>query len=748
MRTLENRKPDNHSSSPFFEPKIQKKLTTGTVGDKYEVEADNVADKVVNKQKGGGLLQSKAEDGVQRKPISETISTVQKQDLEQEKPVQKKGKEKEEEKKKVQKKANKEEDKKVQKKGKEKEEDKKKIQKKADKEEDKKIQKKVKGKEDDKKKTQKKADKDEDKKVQKKGKEKEDDKKKPVQKKSNNSESSVNNNKLESNLKSSKGGGSPLSKGVKSEMESGFGTDFSQVRIHTDSNATQMSQDLGAQAFTNGNDIYFNSGKYDANSQQGKHLLAHELTHTVQQSSNVQKKEQTQIQRSWLGDAWDSATDTVSDGWDAATGAVSDAASSVADTVSEGWDAATGAVSDAASSVASGLSSAWDTATTFLGDTASAAWEGMKSLGSDALDWLSGAASYVWDGIKWFGNQAWDIIKVIGTFLWDKLCLLGNNVWSFISNIPSRLWRIIVHGWDGITGILGWAWDGLSGAAGHLWQGVKGVFGWLGGGLMGAANWLLDGVVAGYDWAVDFVNAPSLSKLWNALTGTLGWVSKGISGFAQWGWDGVVGAAIWAWQGIKGFASWIWDGVLGGLTWAGKLLLYIIDLLGIFEILQLLWGLIFRMRKLTDVEINASLQVHPAGMIPYDLVYVDEGSLVAFISGYFSGGGYRAVTTAHIIHAAPGEDTATMVHELSHVAQYEHAGSVYMAQAIHAQAFGEGYNYTNTDGTFKHQHFNEFNREQQASICEDYYKALNGGGGRASAGALQPFVNEMRAGKF
>ncbi|MRX41402.1 DUF4157 domain-containing protein [Flavobacterium sp. LC2016-23] len=748
MRTLENKKPDNHSSSPFFGPKIQKKLTTGTVGDKYEVEADNVADKVVNKQKSGGLLQSKGEEGVQKKPISETISTVQKQDLEKEKPVQKKGKEKEEDKKKIQKKADKDEDKKVQKKGKEKEDDKKKIQKKADKDEDKKVQKKGKEKEEDKKKIQKKADKDEDKKIQKKGKEKEEDKKKPVQKKSNNNESTANDAKLENNLKSSKGGGSPLSKGVKSEMESGFGTDFSQVRIHTDSNAMQMSQDLGAQAFTNGNDIYFNSGKYDTDSKQGKHLLAHELTHTVQQGSNVQKKEQTPIQRSWLGDAWDSATATVSDGWDAATGAVSDAASGFADTVSEGWNAATGAVSDAVSGFASDVSAAWDSATTYLGDQANAVWDGMKSLGSDALNWLSGAASYVWDGIKWFGNKAWDIIKVIGTVLWEKLCLLGNNVWSFLSNIPSRLWRLVVHGWDAITGVLGWAWDGLSAAAGHLWEGVKGVFSWLGSGIAGAANWILDGVVAGYDWAVDFITAPSLSKLWNALTGTLGWLGKGITGFAQWGWDGIVGAAVWAWQGIKGFASWIWDGVLGGLTWAGKLLLYIIDLLGIFEILQLIWGLIFRMRKLTDVEINASLQVHPAGMIPYDLVYVDEGSLVAYISGYFSGGGYRAVTTAHIIHAAPGEDTATMVHELSHVAQYEHAGSVYMAQAIHAQAFGEGYNYMNSDGTFKHAHFNEFNREQQASMCEDYYKSLNGGGGRASAAALQPFINEMRSGQF
>ncbi|GGF03377.1 eCIS core domain-containing protein [Flavobacterium limi] len=686
MRTLENKKPDNHTSTPFFGPKIQKKLTTGTVGDKYEVEADNVADKVVNKSKKGGLLQSKAETGVQKISASENISKVQKHDLEQEKPVQKKGKEKEDDKK-VQKKADKEEDKKIQKKGKEKEDDKKKIQKKSD---------------------------------------KEDDKKKTVQAKANNNESSVNNNRVESNLKSSKGGGSPLSKGIKKEMESGFGTDFSNVRIHTDNNAVQMSQDLSAQAFTNGNDIYFNSGKYDTESTQGKHLLAHELTHTVQQNSNVPKKQQPHIQRSWIGDAWDSVTDTVSDG----------------------WDAATGAVSDAASNVASGLSSAWDAATTFLGDTASAAWDGIKSLGSGALQWLSGAASYVWDGIKWFCSKAWDIIKEIGTFLWEKLCLLGNNVWSFITNIPSRLWRIIVHGWDGITGVLGWAWDGLSAAAGHLWSGVKGIFGWLGSGISGAANWILDGVVAGYDWAVDFISAPSLSKLWNALTGTLDWVWRGVSGFAQWGWDGIVGLAVWAWQGIKGFASWIWDGVLGGLAWAGKLLLYVIDLVGLFEILQLLWGLIFRMRKLTDVEINASLQVHPAGMIPYDLVYVDEGSLVAYISGYFSGGGYRAVTTAHIIHAAPGEDTATMVHELSHVAQYENAGSVYMAQAIHAQAFGEGYNYINTDGTFKHAHFNEFNREQQASICEDYYKSLNGLGGRASAAALQPFINEMRSGRF
>ncbi|MCV2485104.1 DUF4157 domain-containing protein [Flavobacterium sp. SH_e] len=262
MREFEQKKIANHSPSTFFGPKVQKKLTTGAVGDKYEVEADNVADKVVNKRKTGGLLQSRSEEAVQQKPIAETVSTVQKQDLAQEQPLQKKGAEKEEDKK-VQKKSDKEEDKKVQKKG-EKEEDKK-VQKKSDKEEDKKVQKKC-------------ADcENEDKKAQKK-------EEKPVQAKLKES-NSVNEN-VESNLNSSKGGGNAMDKNTKREMESGFGTDFSNVNIHTDSKAVQMSEELGAQAFTHGNDVYFNKGKYNPNSKEGKHLLAHELTHTIQQTGS------------------------------------------------------------------------------------------------------------------------------------------------------------------------------------------------------------------------------------------------------------------------------------------------------------------------------------------------------------------------------------------------------------------------------------------------------------------------------
>ena len=86
------------------------------------------------------------------------------------------------------------------------------------------------------------------------------------------------------------GKGAALPDSVNQEMSSKIGADFSQVKVHTDSHAVQMSQDLGARAFTHGKDIYFNSGQYDPGSKAGRHLLAHELTHTVQQSGGIAPK--------------------------------------------------------------------------------------------------------------------------------------------------------------------------------------------------------------------------------------------------------------------------------------------------------------------------------------------------------------------------------------------------------------------------------------------------------------------------
>lgn len=92
---------------------------------------------------------------------------------------------------------------------------------------------------------------------------------------------------FEQGLSRQKGQGTPLAPSVREEMEQGFGADFSEVRIHTGEAAAQLSQQIHAQAFTSGKDIFFNTGKYAPEAPEGKHLLAHELTHTVQQGATA-----------------------------------------------------------------------------------------------------------------------------------------------------------------------------------------------------------------------------------------------------------------------------------------------------------------------------------------------------------------------------------------------------------------------------------------------------------------------------
>ncbi len=97
---------------------------------------------------------------------------------------------------------------------------------------------------------------------------------------------------LSRRIKASSGRGKPMDKSIRAEMEQSFGRNFSDVSIHTGQEAEELSKALGAQAFTHGNDIYFNAGKYLPESNAGKHLLAHELTHVVQQKGGkkIQRK--------------------------------------------------------------------------------------------------------------------------------------------------------------------------------------------------------------------------------------------------------------------------------------------------------------------------------------------------------------------------------------------------------------------------------------------------------------------------
>jgi len=101
---------------------------------------------------------------------------------------------------------------------------------------------------------------------------------------------------LETSIQGAKGSGQSMSDSVRQPMEQAFGADFSGVKIHTDSQSDQLNRSIQAKAFTTGKDVFFRQGTYDPGSQGGQELLAHELTHVVQQTGGqvapIQKKGQ------------------------------------------------------------------------------------------------------------------------------------------------------------------------------------------------------------------------------------------------------------------------------------------------------------------------------------------------------------------------------------------------------------------------------------------------------------------------
>ena len=228
---------ENHT--PFFNTGIQTKLSVGKPGDKYEKEADNMADAVVNSSSSKPFIQNKEISKVQRETLAppkeeEKLGTAE-QRMEEDKMLQEKPI--------IQKEENSEEEEMLNMKEAPEEEEMINMQ--------------------------------------------EEEEEETLQAKSNKASQASTQN-LPQQLKNKSGKGKSLSKRTKAEMEASFETDFSDVNIHTDEEAVKMNKELNAQAFTYGRDVYFNSGKFDPGSKKGKHLLAHELTHVVQQNSSKQ----------------------------------------------------------------------------------------------------------------------------------------------------------------------------------------------------------------------------------------------------------------------------------------------------------------------------------------------------------------------------------------------------------------------------------------------------------------------------
>jgi hypothetical protein len=295
--------------------------------------------------------------------------------------------------------------------------------------------------------------------------------------------------------------------------------------------------------------------------------------------------------------------------------------------------------------------------------------------------------------------------------------------------------------WDRLKSIGGRLWDRLKAAGKKLVARLK----WLGSKLWKMARLLGRKVKTGLEdvgkWAIDLVRdfPDRLKRL--AMV-----VIRGMAGVTTFLPEALSALLT---QGFKGFGEWLWDKLKGGAAWAGTLLSRILDMIGGPELLEFLEHLLSASSTpLTSDEITAGRNILGPDAVRWNEVRVCEGG---WLEPVFKRNDNRPFTTFHTINVPEGQrsDLAMIVHELTHVYQYEKVGSVYIGQALHAQATG-GYDYGGPEGlqaaSESGKHYKDFNREQQAQIAEDYYKIrfkLS-----MSAPEYEPFISELRAGQL
>ena len=174
------------------------------------------------------------------------------------------------------------------------------------------------------------------------------------------------------------------------------------------------------------------------------------------------------------------------------------------------------------------------------------------------------------------------------------------------------------------------------------------------------------------------------------------------------------------------------------------------------RLFEVIWRLLNRDRALSETELKAASSVLGASAIRYGAVRVADGGLLWLIFKFNKG---RAFATFHTINipssnARSKSRLAIVVHELTHVYQFELIGSIYIWQALQAQ-WSKGYRYGGWRQLEKDResgkHLSDYNREQQGQIAQDYYSKVMAKGLAAEDPvyqAYEPFINELRNGEL
>lgn len=362
-----------------------------------------------------------------------------------------------------------------------------KVQKAPDKKEEEKVQRAPEKEEE---KVQKATDKKEEERVQRAPETKEEEK---VQKKENGASLSAHS-KANGYIQSMNGKGQPLPAEAQQFYGERMGYDFGDVKIHTDKEAAESATDINAKAYTYNNNIVFNEGQYNTTSIEGRKLMAHELTHVVQQGAakgrnkahrSVNNHTGPQVQRGFWGDVW----------------------------------------------------------------------SGIKSVGSAISSGVKAVGGAIVSGVSAVAGWGWDVLKSAGAWVWDLVTWLPSRVWSMLKHVGSGILGTLSFLWNGLTGALGHIWDGLKGVFSWIGEGIEGLFSWIWRGLSGGARWawrllngdfsaFWDGFADAFAWIGDGVKG-LFSWGWKGLEGLIIWAWKGIKGFGKWLADGILGGLAW-----------------------------------------------------------------------------------------------------------------------------------------------------------------------------------------------------------
>ena len=340
-----------------------------------------------------------------------------------------------------------------------------------------------------------------------------------IQNKEETSSATSTPDNLQDQLNVSAGKGSSMDETTRGQMESGFGADFSDVNIHTDSSAVQMSQGLNAQAFTHGKDIYFNEGRYNPETAKGKHLLAHELTHTIQQGAsskvanrkvNDQQEEKPNVQTGLLSEAKALGGVLVeSAGSGSLRPLVERYAPGLYDLINGGlvttfrekiFKGITKAIKKIKKAITNGTITkkirelfagsaerlkSWQKSTTdacasfyekiqaivsFLGELMDPVIQGIREELSDLAEIASGLwadfGKPAWKAIKKFAGKAWKWIKKKADWIWDQTKPIREHL--------SRAWRWIKRKIGIVSDSASSVWKAIKKLAAEIWDEIKG----------------------------------------------------------------------------------------------------------------------------------------------------------------------------------------------------------------------------------------------------------------------------------